>query len=309
MIVFSPIQVTDATLTSSNVVESDNPSWSSVTNYNIGDKSMVTTPNIHKNYEALTANINKYPPDNSTSTEPEIATPDWLDLGSTNKWAMFDQLNGSQTTNANTVDVEVTPNEQYNAIALLNIDATSVQITMTDPTDGVVYDEAFELINNDGINNIYDYLFSPIEQRKDLVSLNLPTYSSATIRVVITNDSSTAAVGVMAIGVQTVLGTTTYGTGVRNKDYSIKQTDQFGNFKIKKRGFSKRADYAIAVDSSRVTFVNNYLATIRSIPCVFVGSELPNFGSTIIYGYYKNADPVYTGFQISSLSLSVEGLT
>lgn len=307
MIVFAPIQVTDATLTSSNVAENDNPLWSAVANYNVGDLAMVTTPNIHKNYEALTVNINKYPPDNANTTVPTPATPDWLDLGATNRWAMFDQFNGSQTTNANTIDVEVTPNQVFNSLALLNLFATSVQVIVTDPIEGIVYDKTFSLISDSGINDWYAYYFTPIERNVDLVLLDLPNYPSATIRVIITEDGGNAAVGVMAIGAQVVLGTTTYGTSASIKDYSRKETDQFGNFTIVPRAFSKRADYAVTINTSRADFVNNYLTSIRTKPVVWVGNS--EFGSTVIYGYYRDYDITLSAFQISALALTVEGLT
>ena len=84
MKLIQPTTVTDSKLTSSNVTENDYAAWSNSTTYTVGQKVIVIA--THKIYECLINNKNKYPPDYTSGTLPE-----WLDLGATNKWKMFDQ--------------------------------------------------------------------------------------------------------------------------------------------------------------------------------------------------------------------------
>lgn len=83
MIVIPPIPITSSVLASSTVAE---PSagevvWDATTSYAVGDVVIRTT--THRKYECQIAGVD--------STIPENAPARWLDIGPTNKWAMFDQ--------------------------------------------------------------------------------------------------------------------------------------------------------------------------------------------------------------------------
>ena len=142
----------------------------------------------------------------------------------------------------------------------------------------------------------------------NVVFLNMPTYPNATVEIIVTAlAGQDALVGVCAIGHQFNLGTTNHGTGISIIDYSVKNIDSFGNFDITQRGFSKRADYDVSIDTGRVGFVQNYLSQIRSTPVVWIGNE--DFESTIIYGYYRDFDIVLSSPLLSQCNIVVEGLT
>ena len=126
-----PIEITDANLTSTNVPETDHAVYVPETAYAEGDTIIVIA--THKIYESLqSANTGNYPPDNIAG-----ATPYWLEIGATNAWKMFDTQVGTKTALAEGIIVEVTPG-RMNALALLEISAAKVEITLTDPVDGVV---------------------------------------------------------------------------------------------------------------------------------------------------------------------------
>lgn len=301
MNVIPPIIITDAIFDTSDVPENDNPEWVISTPYVIGDKVMVSTvePDIHENFEALA---------NSTGVEPwtDDGTT-WLNLGSTNRWAMFDELNASQTTQANVVTVELTPGELFDSVALLNVDALQVQVIVTDPVEGVVYDETRPMQSTSGINTWHAYYFTAIVQTTDIVFLNLPAFPNATVKIITSFTGGTVAIGVCVIGAQKNIGITDHGTSSTIIDYSTKTTDQFGNFTILKKAFSKRSDYQISVDTNRVADIQNFLASIRATVVVWVGNG--DFGSTIIYGYYRDFDLVLSSPQLSDCNIVVEGLT
>ena len=301
MIVLPPFGVSDATLDSSNVPETDNPEYNPLAAYVAGNKVMVSTvePDIHRNYEAL---------QNTTGDDPWLDDgTNWLDLGATNRWAMFDTLNGTQTINADIVDVEITPGQITNMIALLNVSAAQIQVIVTDPIEGVVYDRTVQMVSDSGINDWYAYFNTPIERQASLVLTDLPAYSQATVRVIATETGQDVKIGVLAVGIQNEIGTALHGTGTGIIDYSIKETDAFGNFTILKRNFSKRADYAIRMNTGRTAFVQNLLAGLRAVPAVWVGDE--NNGATVVYGYYRDFEIILADAVYSDASLQVEGLT
>ena len=78
-----PVSISDATLISSTIAETDYSAWSSGTTYALGDKVILTS--THRVYESLqAANTNHNP--------TEAASTWWLDIGPTNRWAMFDDV-------------------------------------------------------------------------------------------------------------------------------------------------------------------------------------------------------------------------
>lgn len=304
MYIIPPIEITDARLTSSNIPEPDTGDYTEFnigTAYVAGNKVTVSTvqPNIHRNYEAVQATTGDAPwLDDGTN---------WIDIGPTNRWAMFDDGNSTQSEYATTINVTLTPGISYNAVAFINVDASTIQVVVDDPVDGVVYDNTFSMVDDGGIQDWYAYFFTQIEFRTDLVISDLPVYLSSTIQAILTQTGGAARCGSMVVGFQSQLGITDYGTGIGIKDYSVKSVDAFGNFVITQRAFSKRADFAVTVNTDKVARVQNMLSTLRATPLVWIGNK--DFGSTIIFGYYRDFDIILSSPLISQCNITVEGLT
>lgn len=300
MVVVPPISMTDAILTSSNVAENDNLEWVISTAYTAGDKVMVSTvePDIHRNFEAKI---------NNTGNEPWLDDgTNWIDLGATNRWKMFDEGNSTQTENANSIEVEITPGQVVNSVALLNVSASTVQVIVTDPTDGEVYNTTKSLISDSGINDWYAYFFTEIERLEAVVFLDLPAYLDATIKVILSESSATVKAGVLVIGSQKQIGLTLNGTSFGIKDFSTKEQDTFGNFVIVERGFSDRVNYVVRLQTSRVDAVKKLLVDLRVTPAVWIGSE--TLESTITYAYFRDFNVVFGDAVFSECSIRTEGL-
>jgi hypothetical protein len=300
MNIVRPVTITDTILVSSDILENDYAKWLSTTTYSIGDKVIVTDVGVHKIYEALTSNTGKYPPDNSTG-----GTPDWLDIGATNRWKMFDGKTSTYTESAD-ADIVVTLNTTSvtDSLVLFGLSGSTVNVTVTDDVDGVVYNKTINLVSASGINDWYMYYFEPIEYVSDVAFLDLPPYSTADITITITGTAPKCALCVL--GSQFEIGDTVWGTGVGIVDYSRKDVDAFGNFTIVQRRFSKTAGYDITISTPRVAFVQRTLASYRSTPLVWIGNV--DFPETIIYGYYRDFDIVLSNVSVSDCSLTVEGL-
>ena len=299
MIVFKPITIDDSSLTSSNVSENDYSEWVSSTTYSVGDKVIVVA--THKIYEALSSNSNKYPPDNT-----DISTPDWLDLGSTNRWRMFDDVVNSQTTlSSGDLVVTVTPGS-VNAVALLNIVATSVKVELNDPSEGVVYSETVDLLSTSGITDWYAYFFYPIEMQTFVLLDDLPMYETAELTITLYGDGGDTACGVFACGLYRRLGCTVFGSTLGIDDYSKKDIDDFGNATLLEGKFSKRASFDVEISTENVDMVSSYLSELRATPCVWSGSGY--FNATTVYGYYDSFDILLDNGVLSKCSISLKGL-
>jgi len=292
-----PIEITASTLSASNVAISET-AWTAGT-YSLGDQRYVGT----RLYEVVA--------DPSTTDEPTAGAvadpPTWLDIGAINRFKMFDVVIGDVTEqSAANIDVTLDFDAVINSVALFNIVGSTVQIVVDDPTDGEVYNQTYSLNDNTGVNNWYQYFFAPISRKADLVVTDLPAYSTATIQVVVANGGLDTAVGEAVFGRSTTLGVTLMNFSLGIEDFSRKDRDQFGNFVITERRFSRLANYDVFVSNNQFVSSFNTLAQVRATPAVYIGDESKT--ETIVLGFYRDFSTLRTGPNSSEMTLEVEGL-
>lgn len=295
-----PIAITSAMLTSSTAPETDYAAWSSATAYTVGTRVILVS--THKIYECLVANTNFSPDVNLTGT-----TPKWLEVSATNKWLMFDPGWGTQTVIATPLTVVLTPSQIFNALALMNVDATSITVDMT--VLGVnVYSKTESMVTGIDIIDWYGYFFDPIMNKTDIIFQDIPPYSNSVITISIINSSSTAKCGNCVIGNYYEMGLTQYGAKAGITDYSVKTVDAFGNTTIVKRSYSKRMSVNLAISGLIIDDLLAVLAMYRSTPIVWIGAN-NLYTSLIVYGFYKDFEIDITYPTLSYCTLTIEGLT
>ena len=299
MRLIKPVEITPAKLVSSNVPETDFAAWVSTTAYDIDTKVIWN----HRIYQALAAVPAGVKPGEEMIDKDHPAK--WLDLGSTNRWRMFDNKVESLTTNPGTIEVTIKPGAVVNSLALFNLKGKSVTVSMVDALEGEVYRKEISLVDA-GVTNWYDWFFEPIGIRTDVVVLDMPAYGSANIVLTIDAGAEVAAVGHVVIGAVKQIGTALYGSSVGINDYSRKSTDDFGNTVVIQRSFSNRAEFDVSLDTSEVTRVLRLLADLRATPVVWIGEE--SYEATILFGFYKDFQIVFSGPTVSDCSITVEGV-
>jgi len=288
--------IDDSSLVSSNIGDTDDYAlYNPATTYALDD---IVVGSDHHEYQSLAGS-------NTGHALSDAAW--WLDMGSNRRWRMFDLSNSSQSTNADEIDVSVQVTGRANAVSLLNIAADTVQIIASTATDGEIYNQTFELTSDSGVNNWYDYFFEPIVRKGDLVVTDLPVNGDPLIEVIADATGSTVRIGTLVIGQSIILGATIYGAQIGIQDYSRKVTDDFGNWTIVQRAFSKKAQYKVWMDNAKIDAAAAFLATIRATPCVFKGDG--DYAALYIFGFFKNWNIEIPGPNKSYLSLDIEGLT
>jgi hypothetical protein len=302
MKIVRPVDILDANLLASNVPETDYSAWSSGTTYGLGDRAIYVLADTHWVVESLQAgNLNHTPTGATTDTW-------WLLVGYTNRWKMFDGAIQSQTSAADEIAVTVTSvTSRIDSVALFNIDCATAQVTVTDATDGVVYDQTVNMVSPSGITDWYAYFFEPVTRITDYVFTELPPYLSSEIDITLTDTGGTVLCGACVVGLSREIGGTQYGAQTGIQDYSIKQVDSFGNYSILERAYNKRATFQVQVENSLIDELQTILAGYRAVPIVYVGSDL--YSSTMVYGFYKDFSTVISYPRVSILSIELEGLT
>ena len=297
MRVIKSIETTDAILTYSNILENEHPLWVSGTTYSIDAKVIYN----HRIYNRIVSGAG--------TTTPALDLVNWLDLGATNKYRMFDNIISSVSSRKGGIQFTLTPNQVVNSIALLNVNASTVRVVMTDPVDGVVYDQTKELRSSSEVIDYYSYFFAPLVSLTDsntAVFLDLPSKPTATITVYISSGAGLVEVGEVVYGIKRVIGRTNYGTSIGIKSYSRKDVDEFGKVTVVKRKNSKYCEYDVDIDNKDLAYVQRLFQDIDSVPCLFVGN--PDMEELIVYGFYSDFKATISFPTVSKCNLRVEGL-
>lgn len=280
----------------SNVPEDEYPAWVAATAY----AAEARVIHKHRVYRAVSE---------STGVEPGTETTfpaKWQDIGPTNPLRMFDEKVSTKTTNPELIEVTITPGTPFDSAAFFGVDAGGVRVQAIDPYRGIIFDDQVAPVSTDGINNWYAYLFAPIEIIEDFVVSGIGASAFATLKISISKIGGVASVGSAVIGSSYELGCAQYGTSVGIRDFSRKERDEFGNYIVVERGFSKWADFDVEINARDISRVQRTLAKYRARPVVWIGTE--EIEATIIYGYYKDFSIVIANPATSDCTISVEGL-
>lgn len=293
-----PLTISNSNLTS-NVALDDGAEYSATATYALGDIVIDTasaSPTFKK-YESLVAsNVGNALTDSAK----------WLDLGAVNRLRMFDQVNGTVTENASEIDVTVAATTVANGLALFNMDAEQVQVTVTNAT-GTLYDQTYSLRSTFGITDWYAWFTQEVEFKSDLIVTDLPPNSGTSVQVQITGTGDVSC-GTMVLGKLRDLGTGPfYGARGGITDYSRKTTDDFGNVSLTERAYAKRHTFRSSVPNGDIDGVFNVLAQYRATPVVWIGHE--DYSMTSIYGWARDWGIEIAYVNNSILALEIEGLT
>jgi hypothetical protein len=300
MKVVAPIDISTSIISAYNVPASTNPPWSSTTAYAIGNKVTIG----QYDYEALVANTNRNP---ETDT---VTPPAWLNLGPSNRWAMFNKRIGktwqvgTKTTNPNTIDITFVPGQAINSIGLVGVIADKVTVQMI--VGGTTVFSRELVMSSKTAMDWYDYYYGPFVTRDNLAYTDLPSYSNASIRVIVDNTGETAEVGMMILGQQSSIGWAIWGTGIGLENYSLSDVDDFGNITQIERGTRDTVDFDCRNYKDQVGNIKRILKPMKDKAAMYIGSE--DLDASIIIGKLEDFNLTFANVALVEFSLSVLSL-
>lgn len=272
------------------------PDWSSGSTYSIGD--IITYSS--KRWQSLQ--------NSNTNHTPNTSPTWWSDLGVDNKHAMFDTQVSTSTSAVTSLTVVYKPNSIIDTVALIDVHSALVTITVRDGLAGPIVYQNTAGISGANIANWYEYFFSdPLVERTQIVFYDIPPYINAHITLEFDNSTGEAVSCAQAVyGTVFTLGGTQYGANAGIVDYSLKQTDEFGNITFVERAFSKRLNSVVYVKNTDLNRVQSLLYSVRAKPSVWIASDDPNFQEAlVIYGFYRefSTDIAYPNHSLCSLDI------
>lgn len=291
-----PVTITTAMLISSTRAETDHSAWASGTTYAAADRCISTT--THRIYASVQGSNTNHNPTTDDGTW-------WIDVGPTNRWAMFDQTVGSITSQATPLTVVLDPGI-ISALALLDVDATSVTVSMLDaPAGASVYSATYDMTDTAVLLDWYMYFFEPITPRTTLIVDDLPPYSTGRLTVSIAA-ATTAECGTLAVGDLVTVGDVQYGVKLGIIDYSRKETDDYGITSVVERAYAKRLDCEVVIPNTVLDYVAKSLAAVRASPVVWIVAD--GYDSLIVYGWSRDWG-ISIAYPYHSVgNLTIEGL-
>lgn len=293
LIVLRPVEVTDAMLNSS-VPEDDYPAYNPSTTYE-ADARVI---HGHLVFQSLQAE--------NTGHEPVTNATWWVQVGPVNRWKAFDRSHSTQTMATDSMWFEISGTQVRSAVALLNLSGVAeVRIVVTDPNYGRLYDRSETLLSAQAQSNWYSWFFGKRTTKKDWRAMDLPSYPNAVVRIELTGIGP-IGVGVILLGDQIEIGEgVQQGVRMGIRDYSRKETDQWGEVTLQQRAFSKTRSLSLLLKNSQLDEVDDLLAGLRATPVLWILAS--RWDSPNVYGWYSSFDILLQYANHSECTIDIEG--
>lgn len=277
-------------------VDQDADVWASGTTYATGDYA------VHEGALWVSA------ADSNIGNTPSTASTEWTRVGAANRLKAFDGFIQDAAVQLGGLHYELSFTSLVTEIAVLRASGLSVTVTMTDATEGEVYNQTFDLQDDSAIIDAWTYCFNDFVTIDTVLIEDLPPYSGSDITVTIGAESNeTASVGQIVFGAGIGLATTKVGTSVGIESYSVKDRDDFNRSIVVARPYSDTVDFDLAISTTRVGYVKRQLALREALPTLYYMSGGAPY-SAIAYGFFQNFDILHSTTVIADCVLEIEGL-
>lgn len=311
MIVYPPIEITDARLIASSVLEPDvangEQAWQSGQAYAAG--TAVIRASVHKRYQAL---VEIAAGDTST---PESSPLKWQDMGATNRWAMFERGRANATVGqaGESLVFRVKPGSRIDSVALVGMEASYATLRIYQGTTLQV--ERTISLTKRVVHNWFDYFFNDFTYQNDAIFSDLPMYEDAEIEVELVYGDVPPSLKALVVCRKVHLGKTMVEPTLSGANYSrIVRDQEYGDVsRIVQRRFVPTTRQKLLIEDSRdAEQIRDALIAIRSSPALFSGldddTNNPWFTSFLIYGLLKDWTLSAPGLRYGGLSLELEEL-
>lgn len=300
LIVVRPVTVTDAMLVTTDVPENDYPVYAAGTTYTLAARVIVTAAGVHKVYESVQAS--------NLGNTPQTSPAWWKEVVATNRWKLFDTSNSTQTAKSTSFSYTLRPGQALSNVAAVNVvGCTSIRVRLVDPTYGTVFDTTVSMEAVPTGASWWHWFFGTRRAPSQMVLNDLPSFPNADLIVDFTGGTD-LAVGSLIFGAGAAVGLgVRYGAKVGITDYSRKEKNEYGDTVLVQRNFAKRATFEMSLLPEEVDRVQDLLAEVRAVPCLWIGTGI--YSSTVVFGFYKDFDILIEYATESTCSLELEGLT
>jgi hypothetical protein len=276
--------------------------WNAATNYAVSDEVIRTT--THKKYTNIQAGIDATLPEVDAALDEPTR---WIEIGSTNRYAMFDTLRNTQTITTSPLSVILTAGRRIDSIGVLAMEADSITISMVNA--GVEVYSFTQNLNTRFTLGWYDYFFGQFSSIPSIVKFDLPPYTDGEIMVTLTSSTGTVACGAVVIGNQTYLGQVQYNAVSEEQNFSRIEREFDGTAVLVQRRSIPKINAQLYADKTLTNSIRSTRTELNAVPTVWSGlddlSTDDYFDALLILGIYKRfeIDVAYPEQTIVNLEL------
>lgn len=310
MKVVIPFVINDAAanITSNSAVEpaAGETAWAAGTSYTVGQIAYLAT--THRLYKNALGGVDATSPDASITAGTSPVR--WVDVGATNKYAMFDLLSNAQTVIATTLTVVLTPGKRTGSVGLLGVEADSVRVSVT--SGGVtVYDTGAVGMRLRNTTKWSEYFFGTFGFKSRFGKFDLPMYVNAVITITLTKTSGNVKLAGIVLGVPVEIGGVQYNAESNINDYSLATRDAFGGVTLVPRKTVPITVQTVWINSADVGKVIALRSAIRATPALWSGltdSTQDYFEGLFVLGFFRRFTIQIAQPKVSLCTLEIEGL-
>lgn len=290
---------------------SDYPVWSGTTAYAVGARVYrASADNLrHYDYEAIVAHTNSDPRVNF-----EAASPNWVRLGVSNRYKLFDRAIGEPVRSTGGVlSYRFALTRNVTSVAFFGLVGQNISLSILSENGSGGFttvegsNRSALIADSPGVSDWFQYFFAEFDLTPDMLFDDLPGYAGNYLNIQVTGESL-VEIGEIVFGTEMDIGTTLERPTISIQDFSRKERDEFGRVTIVERPFSLRGEFDIIYPTSRTRSLLTQLTKIRATPCVFYVDGMDTGNGTMIFGYYTDFSVNLEVGSESYSSITVEGL-
>lgn len=262
--------------------------------YKLNDE-VVYLPN-HTKYVCIVKETFSNPLETATGDE----NAEWLRIGLSNRWAMFDGSVSYASLFGGNKSVTINPGSDYDTVGCVGVDGMSfIRLDVLDQFGGLLYREDKPATNPD--SDFLDFSLS------EIVFTDIPPFVNAKVKVSFFVDGSgESRVGEFIVAKSYDIGTAVTGTQSNTKDFSEQKEDQFGNFEYIERAIVPSVTYQVDVKKGKAIAVQRFVNSIRGKSNLWYADiGEPEF--LTVYGRCETIPMTYENHSIVSYKAKVRG--
>lgn len=293
-------------ITSNDVelAEDTNPGWASGTSYGSdmivykGNRVYASTGKVGNTNKDPVLPINQYNPDGTANF--------WVDIGPTNRSAMFDGLINSQTSAASPLRITLTPGA-FNGFALFGIDADTYEVVVKDePGGNVIYSEPVTALEGSMPGDYYEYFFDRFKPLTQFIRSGIEPYAPAEITLTLRKATGDVKLGMYAVGDFRPTGIPQRDAVVSPGTFTYFKQDAYGNATIKKRPNATSMSVSCVFPIEEANVIKAMVDDISATPVVVAGSQAALYEWMTVFGIVT-ADITPVPYPDCTIKLSIKG--
>lgn len=239
------------------------------------------TAQIHRTYFSVVGSNMGNPPAIDDGTN-------WLDIGPTNKWAMFDLLRNTATTVASPLTVVITPGRRIDSIGLVGLVADQAEITLT--VDGVEVYSVTRNLSTRQVTTWREHFFEPFSTAPSLALFDLPPFTDGVLTVTLTRASGMVSCGGLLVGTSVYIGQMLYDAVSDALNFSRIERNFAGEASLTPRRSVPKVTGQVRFDKGITNKIRELRKALNAVPALWSGLEdvdSPYFEAVLILGIYK----------------------